>query len=165
MTNLPTNWVTGQTLAATDVDAMNTATNANTAAVSTLQGRAMAAVTTSETTSLTTYTDLATTSDTVTVNIGSSGMALVILNAFMQNGAADGVSYMSFAMSGTNSQVASDSWAKGFLEPAGGGGVPETAIFPISGLAPGSTTFKMKYRVSTNTGTFSNRRIAVIPVP
>jgi hypothetical protein len=41
-----------------------------------------------------------------------------------------------------------------------------TSVLHVGGLAltPGSNTFTMKYRVSSGTGTFADRRISVMPL-
>jgi hypothetical protein len=39
-----------------------------------------------------------------------------------------------------------------------------SAVFLVTGLSAGAHTFTAKYRVSGGTGTFVNRRIAVIPL-
>src|SRR5947209_8007473 len=73
-----------------------------------LTGTQNASVTTGESTTSLTYTDLATTTDSVTVTIGSSGLALVFLYALLQNSQASSISYVAFAVSGANTIAASD---------------------------------------------------------
>ncbi|OBJ49542.1 hypothetical protein [Mycobacterium sp. 1423905.2] len=153
--SLPTNFATGGQFAAADANAIDAAINAI------VNGATAAFVATSESTSSTTYTDLATTTDQVTVNIGSSGKALVFLSADISAAASGGVASMGFALSGANSQAASDSQRiTGSFYTIGGG-----VAFLLTGLAAGSTTFKAKYKSVGATGTAANRRIAVIPFP
>lgn len=117
-------------------------------------------VATSESTASTTYTDLATTTDSVTVEIGSNGAAFVFLSAYMGGSASTVGTYMSFAVSGANTVAASDANSLSMQTPAGG--IQGAGIMiPISGLTPGSTTFKAKYRTTANTSTFARRRITV----
>lgn len=126
---------------------------------------AAAYVSTSETTTSTSYTDLTTTSDTVTATIGSSGMALALVSANLQNNTQASRSYMSFAVSGATTQAAVDSYSIGIGIPAAVANMANhSGSFLVTGLNPGSNTFKAKYRVSATTGTFVDRRIAVIPL-
>lgn len=130
------------------------------------QGAIVAAL---ETTSSTSYTDLATTSDEVTVNIGPSGMAIVLLKSDIENNTQDALSYVSVALSGENILAASN--ANSIMYQAFGGGSAATIGAPIlfTGLSEGFTTFKMKYQVATGgggggTGAFANRHISVVPL-
>jgi hypothetical protein len=126
---------------------------------------ASATVATSETTTSTTYTDLTTTTDTVTVTIGANGLAFVFLYCNMANSAASSQCYAAYVVSGANIQAATDTQSLQYVTPPSGSAWNGAfgATFLLTGLSTGSTTFKMKYRVNTNTGTFLNRRIAVIP--
>jgi hypothetical protein len=122
-----------------------------------------ATVTTSETTTSTSYTDLTTTTDSVTVTIGSNGLALVSISSNSNNNTINQYSYVSFEMSGANTLSAQDVnsiFFKVNASPTHEAQFGKTKLF--TGLNAGSTTFKMKYRVSANTGTFSNRNITVI---
>lgn len=125
-------------------------------------GPAAAYVSTGQTTTSTTYADLTTTTDQVTVDIGSSGMAQVNLYSQISNSGTTG-SVVSFAISGATTQAASDTYAIRWDAVAGYVG-KMGASFVVTGLTPGSTTFKMKYRVFAATGTFTDRRISVIPL-
>ncbi len=123
-----------------------------------------ALVATAETTTSTSYTDLATTTDTVTVSIGANGLALVILSATQSNSIAGDASFTSFAASGANTIAASDARALGVGAVAGLPTGQSSWSYLATGLTPGSTVFKMKYRVVTGgTVTYSNRYIVVIP--
>lgn len=166
--DLATDWAdnVGMIENAAYLNAVGTMNNSLKSAVNTLvNGVAGAVVATSETTQSGTYADLATTTDTVTVTIGNSGMALVMLYSSMSCNA--GTLYVSYAVSGATTSAAADSKAlifaqqNGFPVGAFGGAFMET------GLTAGSTTFKMKYRTTRTdyAATFVNRRIAVIPFP
>ena len=116
-------------------------------------------VTTSESTASTSYTDLTTTTDSVTAAIGSSGKALVIIRAKIDN-QADWGAYVGYALSGANTVAATDAkciryWYKGTL----------SAVFFEENLTAGFTTFKLKYKATSGTATFADRRIIVIPFP
>lgn len=123
-------------------------------------------VATSQTTTSTTYTDLATTTDQVTVIVASSGIVRVTISAYVENNTSGIGSYVGFALSGANTVAAGtnnqqiEQWPN-----VGGTGLGFGNSFVLTGLTPGSTTFKMKYKVfSASTGTFSSRRISVEPL-
>ena len=163
--DLATNWAdnVGMIENAAYLNAVGTMNNSIKAALNTMVGGASSAyVATSETTASTSYTDLTTTTDTVTATVGSSGMVLVFLKAQFQNSGAN-YCYCSVDLSGANTVAASDTYAL-LAQPNAvyvQYGVP---VF-LTGLTTGSTTFKMKYRVTGGTGTWLYRRITVIPLP
>lgn len=153
---LKNTWVVTETFTHTDANNVANAVNKATSGVG-------ASVTTSETTTSTSYADLTTTTDSVTVTIGPSGQALVHLYGSYNNnsGTNNGV-WIAFDVSGANTIAPSDAMSlqgNGFGAPAQAG-----ATFFLTGLSTGITTFKMKYKVQGNTGTFAFRRIAVIPL-
>lgn len=157
--NLKSNWVTGDQFGAADA-------NAVAAAINTLAGGiAQAVVATSEATSSTTYADLTTTTDTVTVTIGSSGVAKVSVFAQATSAGSTGQCFMSFAASGANTIAADDSIAVTGTPGSSARPMSLGFEFTLTGLAAGSTTFKAKYKSTTNAATFINRRIAVEPKP
>ncbi|KQH75602.1 hypothetical protein AO501_25335 [Mycobacterium gordonae] len=126
---------------------------------------AAAYVSTSQTTTSTSFTDLSTAGPAVTTTIGSSGMALVTVSANLQNNTQASRSYMGFAVSGASTQAAADSYSIAIGIAASVANMGHFAgSFLVTGLAPGSNTFTAKYRVSATTGTFADRRIAVIPL-
>jgi len=166
-TDLATDWAdnVGMIENAAYLNKVGEMNNANKAAlIALVNGTATATVATSETTTSATYADLTTTTDSVTVTIGNSGMALVLLQA---NGTSTTgyYSYISFAISGATTRAADDATALQFAVWSSGIQTQAGAPFLVTGLASGSTTFKMKYRVASGTGTFLNRRISVIPFP
>ena len=165
-TDLATNWAdnVGMIENATYLNAVGTMNNSIKAALTgTVNGTAGAVVATGETTTSLTFTDLTTTTDTVTVTIGASGMALVVLYANMSVNA--GQCYVGYAVSGANTASAADTKAINFAQQYGLAYGAYGVTFLETGLTAGSTTFKMKYHVTNGSyaGTFSNRRIAVIP--
>lgn len=122
------------------------------------------------TTSSTTYADASDTSslDSVTVNIGPSGIAEVFLYARMSNTTTNAFSFVSFVASGANTISAVDEYSLKFQQYTGNAETNFGAPFLLTGLAPGSTTFKMKYKVASGgngagTAGFNKRRIAVVP--
>lgn len=163
--DLPTDWQddVGMIEDADYLNAVGTMNNSIKAALNTLVGGAGTAyVATSETTTSTSYADLTTTTDSVTATVGNSGAVIVFLKAQFQNSGA-AYCYCSVALSGANTVAASDTYSL-IAQPNAiyiQYGIP---IF-LTGLTAGSTTFKMKYRVSAGTGTWLYRRITVIPLP
>lgn len=132
-------------------------------------GAAVATVATAETTTSTSYTSLATTTDQVTVTIGANGLALVALLSSMADTITLALVWVSVDISGASTVAASDTNALEFQNATANGTVQLGTSYLVTGLTPGSTTFKMKYRVQTGgsgagTCTFSNRRITVVPL-
>jgi hypothetical protein len=114
----------------------------------------------SSTTTSTSYTNLGDgVSTSVTVATGTSALVLLYANFFNSVNATN--TWVSFAVSGATTIAASDSFS--LMHNYNGGkrfGVP----FYVNGtLTPGNNTFTMKYRVTGNTGTYTTRRIGVIP--
>jgi hypothetical protein len=120
---------------------------------------AQASALVSETTTSTSFTDLTTPGPEVTVDTGPN--ALVIVHGSMENSGA-GSSRMAYDVSGASSIAAADNRGIGVFGVAGAGIVASGAAFHTN-LTPGSNTFTAKYRVSSGTGTFTSRRIIVMP--
>ncbi|MDX3311597.1 hypothetical protein P1S61_21535 [Streptomyces sp. ME08-AFT2] len=119
---------------------------------------AAAIVATSQTTTSTSYTDLATVGPAVTVTTGP----LAWVHLYNSNVNTTSVSsLMSFEVSGASSIPAADNQSIGI---AGTAGSREGAAFLLTTLTPGSNTFTCKYRVGSGTGTYADRRIAVLPL-
>lgn len=168
-TDLPTNWVdnVGMIENATFLNKIGNYGNAAAAALNAMVGGIRSAsVATAETISSATYTDLATTTDQVTVTVGSSGVVAVFIASQSDYVAGtSGYPVTGFAVSGANTQAAADYWATGNYI-SGVTPLFQRAAFILTGLAAGSTTFKMKYRRTGDANyNMSNRRIAVIPFP
>jgi hypothetical protein len=119
---------------------------------------AQAVVQTSETRNNTVFGDLATVGPSVTVNIGVNGIALVGVYSGISPSAA---SYggMGFVVSGANTLAASDDYTVFIAGGASDGRIGNA--FMLTGLTPGSTTFKAQYKSGAVT-TFTSRRIWVI---
>jgi len=129
-------------------------------------GAASSSVATSEATTSTSYVDLATV-QSVTVTIGQNGLALLSLYAWVTNTTAGGYTvfmYTGVDISGANTAAATDSLA-GFGSIIQTGGFTSFSLSTVlTGLNPGVTTFKLKFRTSSGNAQFSNRRISVIPL-
>lgn len=112
----------------------------------------------SSTTTATSYGNLA---DAVTtsVTVTTGTFALVILYTNFNSNAVGNRIWTSYAVSGATTSASSDSRA---LHHSFNGGQRYGGAF-LQALTSGSNTFTMQYRVTAGTGTFSVRRIAVIP--
>lgn len=114
----------------------------------------------SETTTATGYVGLSTVGPTVSVTTGPS--AFVFLAANTLNTSTNATWY-SVGITGATTVVASDGTALMMQGSSGLGQHTGTAIL-MRGLNSGINTFTAKYRVSGGTGTFSERRLAVMPL-
>lgn len=119
------------------------------------------AINTSETTTSTSFTDLATIGPTVTVTTGTS--ALVFQTARVAN--TGGLSsYMGHAVSGAT--TLSPSVDNSLIADPGSGNLQRSSAlaFRAGDLTAGTNIFTAKYQVDGGTGTFSYRRLVVIPL-
>ena len=115
----------------------------------------------SGTTTSTTYTDLTGTAVGPSVTLETGPYALVIVRGSLENSGA-GSARMSYDITGAHSQAAADNRSVHVFGVAGVNvGAAEVAL--LSAMTPGINTFTAKYRVSSGTGTFSSRRIMVMP--
>ena len=94
--------------------------------------------------------------------VPASGRVLVTVSSGMSNSTGGGSDFMSFAVSGATTVVASDAQA---LILGGNNLQAASASFVVTGLTAGSNTFTAQYKVSGGTGTFVNRSIWAIPLP
>lgn len=120
---------------------------------------AQASATGSSTTTSTSYTNLGdgvTTS--VTVATGTSAWVLLYCNL---NNSGTNNTWLSVAVSGATTIAASDTWA--LMRNQTGGERLGVQSFFNGTLTPGNNTFTLRYRVTAGTGTFSVRRLGVIP--
>lgn len=135
-------------------------TNSSVPASALATGASAAYVATSETTASTSFTDLATVTDTVTVTVGANGLLLISIYAWSSNSGANS-NGIGFTLSGANTAAGADDYSLFWIGTNTNG---YGATFLVTGLVAGSTTVKMKYKVSAGTGTFSRRRIAAVPL-
>ena len=164
--NLSTSWVDdSSTIHGSDWNNITTMGNALKSAIGTFGFNIKSNITTaSETTTSATYADLTTTTDYVVVPVGSSGSVLLFFGAQFTNSGAN-YCYISVDVSGANTIAASDTNAIQAAVHSGSVLKSYGNSILLTGLTAGFTTFKLKYRVNTGTGTFSNRKIAAIPLP
>lgn len=115
----------------------------------------------SQTTASNVYGDLATVGPSVTVVVGGSGIVKITLTGGLWCDNAGNTAIMGFVASGANAIGAADATA--LQTPAYVAGDPQqcSAVYLLTGLTPGSTTFKAQYRSATNTqnANFRNRSI------
>jgi hypothetical protein len=119
----------------------------------------------SETSTLTAYGDLATIGPSITLPVPASGRVLITVSSQMLGSSASTSCFMSFVATGANSIAAADANA---VILAAGSVQRASATDVLSGLAPGSTTFTAKYRVSGGGAAncaFATRSIMGIPLP
>jgi hypothetical protein len=123
-----------------------------------------ASVNVQQNTASTAYTDLTTAGPAVTVTIGASGRALVLLSADASNSIVGDVAAMAFAVSGATTRAAQDEglWIRSATSANG----HEVGTFVwLTGLTPGVNTFTAKYKAGIGgTATFNTRSIVVIPL-
>jgi hypothetical protein len=120
-----------------------------------------ATVATAESTTTTTYTNLATSGPAVTVNCGPK--ALVILNCGILTDTSNSAAFVGYEISGATSRAATDADALE-LDGVTANNTLRMGIGSLAtGLTSGLNTFTMKYRAGSNTATFSNRQIIVVP--
>lgn len=131
-------------------------------------GGASATVATLQSTTSSTFADLATAGPSVTVTIGSNGLALVIISADLANSVGGDYAVMGFVVSGANTIAATFNNSLFFQQPGGisaSGEMGASYSILLTGLTTGSTTFKAQYEIVTGgTGSFRNRVISVIPL-
>jgi hypothetical protein len=115
----------------------------------------------SSTTTSTSYVNLAD-GLTTAVSVATGNRALVSIYANFSNnpGSHPNRSWVAFEISGATTVAASDISS---INHSFNGGMRWGASFLVTSLTPGTNTFTLRYRVSGGTGTFSVRRIAVIP--
>lgn len=102
------------------------------------------------------------TNPSVTVVIGSNGLALVTLSAALTNSSI-GITRVGFAVSGANTISAT---TQRNLRFSGNSSDTLQASYTqlLTGLTPGSTTFTLQYATNVGTATYFNREISVIPL-
>lgn len=171
----PPTWVSGQPITSSFLNNLRDNLLETAAAKATTSGSYFAAtgpnalaeriassdlVVTSETTTSTSYTTLATGGPSVTV---TSGTRILVMNsAFMSNSTVNGETYMSVNISGASSISPTDPRAVAHTS-ATANALMNSTLCALYTVTAGSNTYAGNYRVSTGTGTFSQRRITAMP--
>lgn len=96
---------------------------------------------------------------TTSVTVSTGTKALVLLYSNINNSAGGNRTWCGFDISGATTRAADDTRSVNHSSAAG---MRWGATF-LEALTAGSNTFTMRYRVTAGTGTFSARRIGVIP--
>lgn len=127
-------------------------------------GTEAASISTFQQTSSSTYVNLATVGPFVTVDIGTSGRALVFVSAWVNNGgAALGNAGASYDVGGPGGYFSAAGTFRGIYY-VGSQQVRMSAVSLMTGLNAGANTFQMKYRGNgSDLAGFSDRTIAVYP--
>jgi hypothetical protein len=120
---------------------------------------ATAEVATLQTTTSVSYTDLATAGPAVTLTTGTK--ALVVVSIDLYNSTNNGT-YAGFAVSGATTLAAADDKSVDLSGSSAVVAIGASRVSLLTGLTAGSNVFTMKYKVLGGTGTFYNRKIAVI---
>lgn len=100
----------------------------------------------------------------VTTTIGANGQALVTINGYMSNNTAFSIIYLSFAISGATTRAASDAYSTIYQTFGANALSQQGATFLVTGLAAGSTTFTFQARTNSNTASYGQKYIAVVPL-
>lgn len=125
------------------------------------QGANLAAL--GESTTSVAYVDLATPGPAVTVTVGASGKALVIVSV-VNIGVVAEAGYASYAVSGATTVAAADTGAS-YAQVVSGANIGGSRATVATGLTAGLNTFTMKYRSSGGAVVyFTHRTIMVIPL-
>jgi hypothetical protein len=96
---------------------------------------------------------------TTQVTVSTGNKALVLIYSNINNSVNGNRTWCGFDISGSTSRAADDTRA---IDHSSNQGMRWGATF-LESLTAGSNTFTLRYRVTAGTGTFSVRRIAVIP--
>lgn len=123
---------------------------------------ATARVDTSQSTASTSYVDLTTPGPSLTATTGT--IAIIMFACEIANNTNNSLAKCSVAVSGSSTVAASDNWTLSMDGNAANNFSRGSMVHIFTGLTAGSNTFKMVYAVGSNTGTFKNREINIIPL-
>ena len=118
-----------------------------------------AKVATAESTTSGSFADLATPGPSVTATVGASGKVKVTVSARVQHSVADTENYIGVNLSGANTVAASTIWLA--LPSIANKNLEFSRTTVLTGLAAGSTTFKMQYATAAATATFRVRELII----
>jgi hypothetical protein len=96
---------------------------------------------------------------TTSITVSTGAMAMVLIYSNMNNSVNGNRTWCAYDISGATTRAADDTRS---VNHSSNQGMRWGATF-IESLNAGSNTFTMRYRVTAGTGTFSARRIGVIP--
>lgn len=121
----------------------------------------IAEVTDAESTTSTSYTDLATAGPSLSITTGSK--ALIHWGAQMLNDTSGSWVIVAPEVSGATSINASDNLSYSQQQESANDDTNYGRSYLYTSLTPGTNTFTLKYRVTSNTGTFLRRWVIVVP--
>lgn len=125
-------------------------------------GQQTATVATDQNTTSTSATDLATVGPSVTVTVPASGQVLIGAQATYANTNGTAALLLTFAASGANTSSGTEIVRDRCVSVSQVIGLNGTLL--VTGLTPGSTTFKLQYQTTAGTATIGNRKIWVLPL-
>ena len=119
-----------------------------------------AEVTTSESDNMTSFADISagTVGPSLTMTTGTN--SLIFLQAQQSNSTANAAVFSSLAISGATTSAAIDNRA--MITNAAASQPQRAGVSNLMSLTAGSNTFSMQYRVASNTGTWSRRRMSAM---
>lgn len=100
----------------------------------------------------------------LSITIGATGKALVIIAATLTNSIANGRSLLAYAKSGANTSSSADGKALAYQAYGNGSTHASGITIGEEGLTPGSTTYTLQQKVSAGTGSFSDITFTVVPL-
>lgn len=115
-----------------------------------------------EATTLTSFDDLPAGTVGPAMTTTTSSRAIVMLSAFVANNTVNANSSMGVDVSGAATVGATDAFALRFTSSTANASVICSYVAGLS-ITAGSSTYTAKYKVSSGTGTFANRRLTVMP--
>jgi len=121
-----------------------------------------ASLATNETTTSTSYVNLATPGPSISVATGT--IAIVLYACEIANNTNNSLTKCSVEVTGASSVAPSDAWCLSMDGNAANNYSRGAMCHVFTGLTAGTNTFNIKYAVGSNTGSFKNREINVIPL-
>lgn len=116
---------------------------------------------TAESTSATSSSDLATVGPAV-ASVTTGTRALVVVSGSLQNNTVNAATLMGYEVSGASTIPMAAVWSIRFTSSTANASAT-CSIVTSPNLTPGSNTFTAKYFVGSGTGTYSLRRLTVMP--
>lgn len=116
------------------------------------------------TTTSTSYTDAAGVVISLDVTVSALGLLLVGFNGSIFNNTAAAEGYVTVELSGANTVAAADDRAVTYKAYGANTFGQMGTVHAFTGLSPGATTIKLKYKVSAGSGIFGNRRLWALTI-
>ena len=123
-----------------------------------------ASVLTDQSTSSASFADLATAGPSVTINTGSSALVTVSATTYRATGTGN-TGMLGVNVSGDTTMAANSNYGSRVSYTTAAHSHVLGSSFVLTGLTPGSNTFKLQYNVDGGTVNFLNRYITVVGIP